>query len=203
VKSLKSQGARKERWRCCGVERPRPDRARVATEPLEKQVEDAVREHFVTSSRSLPRSARRYRAGEDQSDDDHDRAGGGRRRRRQSISNIDDPLDANLDHPPPGNRSGRRRSEPIDPSDADQGAARGRRGSARRSLLARRIAVRSMPDRRVDRRARERKSERSIRMTLSLAFLAPGFVEAAIEGRLPRGFGVTRLTDPPMAWSRQ
>jgi hypothetical protein len=40
-------------------------------------------------------------------------------------------------------------------------------------------------------------------MTLSLAFLAPGFGAAAIEGRLPRGFGVTRLTDPPMAWSRQ
>jgi hypothetical protein len=40
-------------------------------------------------------------------------------------------------------------------------------------------------------------------MTLSLAFLAPGIVEAAIEGRLPRGFGITRLTDLPMAWSKQ
>jgi site-specific DNA recombinase len=51
--------------------------------------------------------------------------------------------------------------------------------------------------------ARERKTERSIRMTLSLAFLAPAIVKAAIEGRLPRGFGVTRLTDPPMAWPAQ
>jgi len=51
--------------------------------------------------------------------------------------------------------------------------------------------------------ARKRKTERSIRMTLSLAFLAPGLVKAAIEGRLPRGFGVTRLTDPPMVWSDQ
>ena len=51
--------------------------------------------------------------------------------------------------------------------------------------------------------ARECKTERSIRMTLSLAFLAPGIVEAAIEGKLPRGFGVTRLTDLPMAWSEQ
>jgi DNA invertase Pin-like site-specific DNA recombinase len=50
---------------------------------------------------------------------------------------------------------------------------------------------------------RERKSERSIRMTLSLAFLAPDIVKAAIEGRLPRGFGVTRLIDLPMAWSDQ
>jgi hypothetical protein len=30
------------------------------------------------------------------------------------------------------------------------------------------------------------KSERSIRMTLSLAFIAPPIVVAAIEGRLPR-----------------
>jgi hypothetical protein len=28
-------------------------------------------------------------------------------------------------------------------------------------------------------------------------------VKAAIEGRLPHGFGVTRLTDPPMVWSDQ
>ena len=33
-------------------------------------------------------------------------------------------------------------------------------------------------------------------MTLSLAFLAPALVKAAIEGRLPRGFGVTRLDGP-------
>jgi DNA invertase Pin-like site-specific DNA recombinase len=51
--------------------------------------------------------------------------------------------------------------------------------------------------------AREGKTERSIRMTLSLAFLAPAIVKAAIEGRLPRGFGVKRLVDTPMAWSEQ
>ncbi len=51
--------------------------------------------------------------------------------------------------------------------------------------------------------AREGNTERSIRMTLSLGFLAPAIVKAAIEGRLPRGFGVTRLIDPPMAWSDQ
>jgi site-specific DNA recombinase len=39
--------------------------------------------------------------------------------------------------------------------------------------------------------ARESKSERSILMTLSLAFLAPDLDKAAIEGRLPRGFGLT------------
>jgi site-specific DNA recombinase len=49
----------------------------------------------------------------------------------------------------------------------------------------------------------EGKTERSIRMTLSLAFLAPAIVEAGIEGKLPRGFGLTRLTDLPIAWSQQ
>jgi len=51
--------------------------------------------------------------------------------------------------------------------------------------------------------AREKKTERSIRMTLSLAFLSPALVKAAIEGRLSRGFGVKRLMDLPMNWSDQ
>jgi hypothetical protein len=40
-------------------------------------------------------------------------------------------------------------------------------------------------------------------MTLSLAFLSPDLVKAAIDGRLPRGFGLTRLIDLPIAWSDQ
>jgi site-specific DNA recombinase len=51
--------------------------------------------------------------------------------------------------------------------------------------------------------SREQKSERSIRLTLSLAFVAPPIVAAAIEGRLPRGFGSKRLMDLPMVWSHQ
>ena len=51
--------------------------------------------------------------------------------------------------------------------------------------------------------SREGKTERSIRMTLSLAFLAPEIVEAAVEGRLPRGFGLKRLVDLPMACADQ
>jgi site-specific DNA recombinase len=38
-------------------------------------------------------------------------------------------------------------------------------------------------------------------MTISLAFL--GLVQAAVEGRLPRGIGVARLRDAPAEWSRQ
>jgi site-specific DNA recombinase len=40
-------------------------------------------------------------------------------------------------------------------------------------------------------------------MTVSLAFLCPTLVKAAIEGRLPRGFGVRRLIDLPIDWSKQ
>jgi hypothetical protein len=49
----------------------------------------------------------------------------------------------------------------------------------------------------------EHKSECSIRMTLSLAFLAPDLVKAAFDGKLPRGFNTTRLVDLPMLWSEQ
>jgi hypothetical protein len=50
---------------------------------------------------------------------------------------------------------------------------------------------------------REKCSIRQVNMTISLAFLAPALVKAAIEGRLPRGIGVTRLRDAPAEWSRQ
>ena len=50
---------------------------------------------------------------------------------------------------------------------------------------------------------REDKSERSIWMTMSLAFISPVLAEAALEGRLPRGFSVKRLTDLPALWSEQ
>jgi hypothetical protein len=46
---------------------------------------------------------------------------------------------------------------------------------------------------------REGRTHRSIRMSLSLAFLDPNIVVAAVEGRQPRGCGLTRLVDPPMA----
>jgi hypothetical protein len=46
-------------------------------------------------------------------------------------------------------------------------------------------------------------SVRKVNMTISLAFLAPDLVKAAIEGRLPHGMGVVRLADLPAEWSRQ
>jgi hypothetical protein len=40
-------------------------------------------------------------------------------------------------------------------------------------------------------------------MTLSLAFLAPDIVKAALEARLPGGYGLKRLANLPMAWPDQ
>jgi len=50
---------------------------------------------------------------------------------------------------------------------------------------------------------RENCSARKINMTISLAFLAPDLLKAAIDGRLPYGMGVARLTDLPTEWSKQ
>jgi len=50
---------------------------------------------------------------------------------------------------------------------------------------------------------REKCSVRQVNMTISLAFLAPNLVKAAVEGRLPRGIGIERLRDPSTEWSRQ
>ena len=50
---------------------------------------------------------------------------------------------------------------------------------------------------------RERCSVRHVNMTISLAFLAPKLVRAAVEGRLPRGINIARLRDAPAEWSKQ
>jgi len=46
-------------------------------------------------------------------------------------------------------------------------------------------------------------SERSVRSTLSLAFLSPEIIEAAINGDLPRGITVSQMTDLPSDWQVQ
>lgn len=51
--------------------------------------------------------------------------------------------------------------------------------------------------------ARNKCSPRHVNMTISMAFIAPALVKAAIEGRLPRGIGVASLRDAPAEWSRQ
>jgi site-specific DNA recombinase len=51
--------------------------------------------------------------------------------------------------------------------------------------------------------ARQKCSVRHVNMTISLAFIAPGLVKAAVKGRLPRGIGVAALRDAPAEWSLQ
>lgn len=50
---------------------------------------------------------------------------------------------------------------------------------------------------------REACSDRSVRMTVSLAFVSPVIVQAAIEGTLPRNLGVAALVGLPADWERQ
>jgi DNA invertase Pin-like site-specific DNA recombinase len=50
---------------------------------------------------------------------------------------------------------------------------------------------------------REGCTTRQVNMTISLAFLAPDLVKAAIQGQLPHGMGVRRLRDMPSEWRRQ
>jgi len=50
---------------------------------------------------------------------------------------------------------------------------------------------------------RERCTVRRITLTLSLAFLAPQLVKAAVEGSLPHGINIERLRDPDPNWTRQ
>jgi site-specific DNA recombinase len=107
-------------------------------------------------------------------------------------------------------KSFRRKSEVIEPTDA-AGSARPIRAEARTKLLAaiakgRRWLEQILSGEAADIEAiaaREGLTERSTRMTLSLAFLAPDIVKAAVNGTLPRGFGVSRLTELPAAWMKQ
>jgi site-specific DNA recombinase len=50
---------------------------------------------------------------------------------------------------------------------------------------------------------RERCTLRQVNLVLSLAFLAPPLVKAAVEGRLPRGINIERLRDPDPNWAVQ
>jgi site-specific DNA recombinase len=50
---------------------------------------------------------------------------------------------------------------------------------------------------------REQCSVRQVNRVITLAFLAPDLVQAAIEGRLPRGIGVEALRDSPIEWGQQ
>jgi DNA invertase Pin-like site-specific DNA recombinase len=127
------------------------------------------------------------------------------------IEGGDLPLRSNVSTIPWSPATFRRRRELIQPTDASTAAVRPIRSEARTKLLAAIATGRCWLDDIVSGAApdiesiaaREGLSERSARMTLSLAFLAPNIVKAAFNGTLPRGFGVSRLTDLPASWNEQ
>ena len=50
---------------------------------------------------------------------------------------------------------------------------------------------------------REKRSQRTVQNTISLAFLSPKIVQGAIHGSLPKGVSMSRLFDLPMEWELQ
>ena len=109
------------------------------------------------------------------------------------------------------NRHSKRRREIILPKSAVPQDARPIRAETRAKLVTSIARGRRWPDEiaagtvtDVEQiAAREKCSLRKVNMTISLAFLAPELVKAAIEGRLPHGMGVRRLRDLPPEWPRQ
>jgi len=105
----------------------------------------------------------------------------------------------------------RRKREVIQPSSESASGARPIRAEARRKLLSAIAKGRRWLDEMICGKVegietiaiREGVSERSARMGLSLAFLAPDIVQAAVDGILPRGLGVSRLMDMPPSWVDQ
>ena len=108
-------------------------------------------------------------------------------------------------------QSSKRRREVLLPASAQSDGARPIRSETRATLIAAIARGRrwldelvQSPDATADTIAhREGCTPRKVTMTISLAFLSPTLVKAALEGRLPRGIGVTRLCDMPAEWSRQ
>ena len=108
-------------------------------------------------------------------------------------------------------QSSKRRREVLLPASAQSDDGRPIRSETRATLVAAIARGRRWLDELVHNQHaspetiayREGCSPRKVTMTISLAFLSPALVKAALEGRLPRGIGVTRLCDMPAEWSRQ
>jgi hypothetical protein len=105
----------------------------------------------------------------------------------------------------------RRRREILLPASGDRVDARPIRSETRATLINAIARGRRWMGELVDNRnataetiaRREGCSARKVTMTISLAFLSPALVKAALDGKLPRGIGVTRLCNMPVEWSRQ
>ena len=120
-------------------------------------------------------------------------------------------LAANVIRVPWSPQTFRRKREVIQPSTEVANGIRPIRAEARAKLVSAIAKGRRWLDEMISGKAssidaiaaREGVSERSARMGVSLAFLAPDIVQAAIDGTLPRGLGVSRLVDLPPSWADQ
>jgi site-specific DNA recombinase len=129
--------------------------------------------------------------------------------RWRDAQNLDGPA---LDLSPPWSPAPTRREREILQGDgAPPSAVRPMRVEARRAFASAYGKARTWLDLLIgdprtsvqDLADREQRTERSIRQTLSLAFLDPALVAAALQGRLPRGFGLKRMMDLPADWREQ
>jgi site-specific DNA recombinase len=125
----------------------------------------------------------------------------------EASARADDPSLTIAWHKPPSKRARRI----LLPHNASQGGVQPEQFERRARLVSAIVKGRRWLDDVVSGRVtsitelctREKCSVRQVNMTMSLAFLAPNLVKAAVEGRLPRGIGVERLRDPPTEWGRQ
>ena len=123
-----------------------------------------------------------------------------------SLPTDAEPKRVDLPWSPPASR----RSEIVGPP-AEGSERRPMRAEARARLLAAIAKARRWLDGLIAGRftstaeiaLHERCSERAVRITLSLAFLAPAIVRAAVEGRLPYGLNTSSFSELPILWEEQ
>ncbi len=123
-----------------------------------------------------------------------------------TLANGDDTIDVPWSPVPT-----RRRREIVVPAGTDRSTIRPMKAEDRARILRAIATGRAwMGDLVADRVAgpfaiasRENTSERSVRMTSSLAQLSPAIVTAIVAGRLPRGIGIRHLADLPPIWADQ
>jgi DNA invertase Pin-like site-specific DNA recombinase len=130
---------------------------------------------------------------------------------RVELAGMEDDQQAVLEIPWTPRHAGRPKKEVLQPAPDVSGDERPMRSEVRSTLLHAtalgRLWLQELTSGKVkdteEIAVRERRSKRSVHMTLSLAFLAPDIVEAAVKGTLPRRIGITRLTDLSPSWPKQ
>jgi hypothetical protein len=130
---------------------------------------------------------------------------------RIELADVEDGEDVILEIPWIARAPGRPKREVLEPAPGITGNERPMRSEVRsaviRAIALGRLWLQELANGKVkdigEIAVREDRSKRSVHMTMSLAFLAPDIIEAAINGALPRRIGITRLADLPSSWQKQ